>query len=567
MREKYRYIIDTSKDFITLINRDYIYEVANLAYLKRIGKPKSEILNCTVAHVWGDEIFENKIKGYLDRCFDGSEVQYIETFKFGLESRYMHVSYYPYRENDRDVSHALVYSHDISKLGKIESKLINYEYRDPMTGLFNQKSLDIILDMELEKAKRSTMEKLRAILFIDIVNFREVNQKFGHEIANVLLENTGLRIKECVRESDFIFSYQGSELVVILTHMVDNTDAARVAEKIFSQVSLPYQHNRFSIKLRPGIGIALFPDDGEERPTLMEKAVSAARESESQGKPYMFFDQELYTLSVKRLNMEAELTTAFQNQEFILYYQPIVDLKGRIKGAEALIRWNRGEKGLVSPIDFIPLAEDTGLIEEIGKWVMFTALRQLASWNSKRRIYISINLCAREFSNSQLPEIVKNALANAEDIDPDQLKLEITESEGIQNPEVFFKRIEKLKELGIEIYIDDFGTGQSSLEYLKTIPVDVFKVDRTFIENVDTDDDDREFLKSMISLIKTRNKKIIVEGISRKSQAKIMRSLGCERLQGFYYSMPVPPETLEKMLISDAALPSHKNGDSEDSHD
>ncbi len=555
MADKYKYIVDSSQDFITLINKDYIYEVVNSAYERIIKRPRSEILNKSVSHVWGEEIFQSKLKTYLDRCLSGEEVHYIETFKFGLDNKYMHVSYYPYRENETDVTHALVFTHDITKLGKIESKLINYEYRDPMTGLFNQKSLDIILDMEFEKAKRSRTENLRAILFIDISNHKEVNQKFGHEIGSVLLENTGLRIKECLRESDFTFSYMGSELVVFLTALSGKVDAGRVTEKLHFSITHPYQHHKYSIKLKAGIGIALFPDDGTEKSVLMEKAISASSEAVSRGKSYMYYDEELHNQSVDRLDMEAELTTAFQNREFELHYQPIVDCRGKILGAEALIRWNHSKKGLVSPIDFIPLAEDTGLIEEIGKWVIFTAARQLSKWVVNREVYLSLNLCAREFGNAELVEIVENALSNADNLDPKYFKLEITESEGIVNPESFIEQIRILKDLGIEIFIDDFGTGQSSLEYLKTIPADVLKIDRTFINHIHTDEADREFLAGMIAMIKTRKKMIIVEGISNLEQAEIVKSLKCDRMQGYYFSRPLKAEDFETLLLEDRTLP------------
>ena len=555
MSNRYKYIVDSSQDFITLINRDYIYEVVNPAYEKIIQKPRSEIINRTVSYVWGEKIFNKTVKGYLDRCLSGEEVHYVETFKFGLDNKYMHVSYYPYREDGAEVTHALVFTHDITKMGKIESKLINYKYRDPLTGLFNQKSLDIILDMELEKAKRSRTENLRAVLFIDIINHKEVNKKFGHEIGNILLENTGMRIKECLRESDFTFSYIGSELVVFLTAISSKTDAARVAEKLYNSITHPYHHQRYSIKLKAAIGIAVFPDDGLEKSALMEKVVSAAAEAVSSGKSYQYYDEKLHAASIQRLNMEAELTAAFQNHEFELQYQPIVDCSGKILGAEALIRWNHESKGLVSPIDFIPLAEDTGLIEEIGKWVIFTAARQLSEWVKKYNVYLSLNLCAREFGNNELVQIVKNALSNADNLDARHVKLEITESEAIKHPEKFIERIEILKELGIEIYIDDFGTGQSSLEYLKSIPADVLKIDKIFVDNIHTDKADKAFFAAMVSLVKTRNKKIIVEGVSCREQAEIIASLNCDRMQGFYFSKPLDAADFEKLLKAESNLP------------
>ena len=555
MAIKYEYIINTSKDFITLINKEYVYELVNLSYEKMIGKPRNEVLHNTVAEVWGDEIFRTKLKGYIDRCFKGEEVHYIDKFKFGLDVKYVHVSYYPYRNDDSETTHALVFTHDITKLGKIESRLINYEYRDPLTGLFNRKSMDIILEMELEKAKRSTTENLRAILFIDIYNLKDIIQKFSFEIGEMLLENTGLRIRETLRESDFIFCFMGTELAVILTHLSKKTDAAKVAEKLVHKIETPYHHRKHSIKLKPRIGISIFPIDGTDKSILINKAVSAAREAGLKNSSYMLYDEDLNEESIRKFNMESELAAAFQNKEFALDYQPIVNKEGKIRGAEALIRWYQPKYGMVSPIDFIPLAEDTGLIEEIGKWVIFTATRQLREWTKDYDVYVSLNLCAREFANKELSSIIKHALKSADNLDPRFLKLEITESEGIRNPEEFMKQISQLQSTGIEIFIDDFGTGQSSLGYLKTIPADVLKIDRSFIMNIDNDKEDLNFLRTIVEMIKSRNKKIVVEGVSSKKQAELLISLGCDRFQGYYFSRPLPPDRFRKLLDSKKTLP------------
>jgi diguanylate cyclase (GGDEF)-like protein/PAS domain S-box-containing protein len=555
MANKYEYIVNTSKDFITLINKDYIYELVNSSYEKIIAKPQEEILNHTVAAVWGNTIFETKLKNYLDKCFEGEEVHYIDKFKFGLEVKYVHVSYYPYRSKDSEITHALVFTHDITHLGKIESKLINYEYRDPLTGLFNRKSMDIILEMELEKAKRTNTEKLRAVLFIDIYNLTDINQKFGFDIGKMLLENTGLRIKETLRDSDFTFCFMGTELAVILTHLSKKTDAAKVALKLINMIEDPYHHNKHSIKIKARIGISLFPLDGVNKTILINKAVSASREAGQKNYNYMLYDEELNKESIRKLDMESELSSAFQNKEFVLYYQPIVNSEGIIKGAEALIRWNQPNKGMVSPLDFIPLAEDTGLIEEIGKWVIFTATRQLSEWTKNYNIYVSLNLCAREFANKELNSIVNNALERANNLDPKFLKLEITESEGIKNPEEFINQIKQLRKSGIEIFIDDFGTGQSSLEYLKSIPADVLKIDRSFITNIENDTEDLNFLETIINMIKIRNKKIIIEGINSYKQAQILKSMGCDSFQGYYFSKPLPEEKFTDLLIKGNPLP------------
>ena len=555
MKNKYEYIVNTSKDFITLINKNYIYELVNLSYEKIIGKPKSEILHHSVSEVWGKDIFNSKLKNFIDKCFRGEAVHYIDKFKFGLEIRYVHVSYYPYRNEKSEITHALVFSHDITQLGKIESKLINYEYRDPLTGLFNRKSMDIILEMELEQAKRSATENLRAVLFIDIYNLKDINQKFGFEIGKMLLENTGLRIRETLRDSDFTFCFMGTELAVILTHLSKKTDAAKVASKLINAIEDPYHHNLHSIKIKSRIGISIFPNDGNTNSELINKAVSASRDAGIKNSSYMLFDDELNKESIRKLNMESELSAAFQNNEFILYYQPIVNSSGNIKGAEALIRWNQSKTGMISPIDFIPLAEDTGLIEEIGKWVIFTATRQLEEWTKNHDIYVSLNLCAREFANKELSSIINNALDSAGNLNPKFLKLEITESEGIKNPAEFINQITQLRSIGIEIFIDDFGTGQSSLEYLKSIPADVLKIDRAFVINIESDVEDLNFLKSMVQMIKSRNKKIVVEGINSRTQAKILSAMGCDSFQGFYFSKPLPASEFKKLLDRKTPLP------------
>ncbi len=555
MSNKYEYIVNTSKDFITLINRDYVYELVNLSYEKMIGKPQNKILHHSVAEVWGNDLFTAKLKNYIDNCFKGEEIHYIDKFKFGLEIKYVHVSYYPYKNNDSEITHVLVFTHDITKLGKIESKLINYEYRDPLTGLFNRKSMDIILEMELEQAKRSETENLRAVLFIDIYNLKEINQKFGFEIGNMLLENTGLRIRETLRDSDFTFCFMGTELAVILTHLSRKTDAAKVAEKLINIIESPYHHNKHSIKVKSRIGISIYPTDGNNNSELINKAVSASREAGLKNSSYLLYDEDLNKESVRKLNMESALSAAFQNNEFVLYYQPIVNSLGEINGAEALIRWNQSNKGMISPIDFIPLAEDTGLIEEIGKWVIFTATRQLSEWTKDYDVYVSLNLCAREFANKELSLIINNALESAGNLDPKYLKLEITESEGIKNPKEFINQITQLRSIGIEIFIDDFGTGQSSLEYLKSIPADILKIDRSFIVNIENDPEDLNFLKTIVQMIKSRNKKIVVEGISSKKQAEILSSMGCDRFQGFYYSKPLPANEFKKLLTKGKPLP------------
>ena len=559
MEEKYEYIVNTSKDFITLIDRNYTYTIVNESYCKAIGKKKEEILNKTVSEVWGQERFQNTLKNYLDKCFTGKEIHYVEKFKFGDDQKYMHVSYYPYFDSKQvEVTHVCVFSHDITKLGEIESKLINYEYRDPVTGLFNRRSLEIILDMELEKAKRSEYENLRGILYIAIENLTTISRQHGHNIGNILLENTGVKVKEILRQSDYVFRYEGNELVVILSRLARNTDAAKVAEKILEALTTPYNYRDFSIVMDCYIGIAIYPEDGEERETILAHAISALGEAKNQKKHYLLFNPDIHKQAIHKLELERDLQKAFHNGEFILHYQPIVDKKSKIIGAEALIRWNHPALGFISPGQFIPLAEETGLVKEIGKWALFTATKQVKQWLEFYQLYVSINLSAPEFSNSLLPEIVESALRQAENLDPGCLKLEITESQGMLFPEKSIDRMEKMKELGIQIYIDDFGTGQASLNYLKKLPAEVLKIDKIFVEEIVENLNELSFLENIIALAKRRGKKVIIEGVSDEGKYQKLKDLECDAMQGFYFAKPVPPEEFEQFLREGGNLPKVK---------
>jgi len=555
MTNTYEYIVNRSHDFITLVNRDYVYEIVNDTYCAIIGLDRTQVLNHSVAEIWGQETFDERLKGYLDRCFAGEQVHYVERFKFGLEQRYMHVSYYPYGERDGEITHALVFSHDITKLGEVESKLINYRYRDPLTGLYNRRSLEIILDMEIEKARRSSGEKYRAVLFVGIENMTEINRKHGHSIGSVLLENTGLRIKETLRASDYVFRYEGTELVVILSSLTKDLHIGKVATKLVDKITTPYRYNDIDIKVECRVGASVFPDDGDSRETLVANALSALNDAVEKNQKYALFNPSTQQRAEARLRMEGELQHAFENEQFELYYQPIVDFAGTILGAEALIRWNSPGRGLLSPGEFMPLATETGIIELIGKWALFTTVRRLAEWNPRFNVYLTVNLTAREFESDMLLEIIRTALSQSPGADASALKLEITESECMSNPEEGIRRIKAIRDLGVQVYIDDFGTGQSSLAYLKNLPVDAFKIDRSFSQGLLARKDDRSFLETIIRLVKSRNRMVVVEGVSSADEVEALRTMGCDALQGFYFSRPVPAVNFVRYLESGGKLP------------
>ena len=554
MANTYEYIVNRSHDFITLVNRDYVYEIVNDTYCAIIGLERTQVLNHSVAEIWGRETFDERLKGYLDRCFAGEQVHYVERFKFGLEQRYMHVSYYPYGKPGA-FTHALVFSHDITRLGETETKLINYEFRDPLTGLYNRKSLEIILDSELEKARRSRTERRRAVLFVGVENLTEIHRVYGPSIGGVLLENTGLRVKELLRASDYVFRYEGNELAAILTFLTRPVDVAKVADKLVESMTTPYRYKDLDITLDCRIGAAVFPEDGQEREGLVGAARSALNETTREGKSFLLYDGRLHAQAVRRLKMESDLRHAFEQDEFELYYQPIVQPGGKVLGAEALIRWNRPEEGMLAPMEFIPLATETGIIRLIGRWALFAAARRLAEWSRRFSIYLSVNITAREFESGELIEVIRKALDQAELRDARGLKVEITESECMANPERAIARIKAIRDLGVEVYIDDFGTGQSSLGYLKDLPVDAFKIDRTFAQGLLEDPGDLHFLETIIDLVKSRGRKVIVEGVSTAEQAAVLRTMACDGFQGFYYAQPLSAAAFVACLEQGGHLP------------
>lgn len=547
MEVQFQYILNISKDYITLIDTEYRYRFVNDSYCKIMHKKADDIIGRTVKEIWNAVRFETAIKPYLDRAFKGEEVHCLERFAFGEQERFMHVIYYPYFD-DTKVTHVVVFSHDITKIKDLEDSLINYEFKDPITGLFNRQSLDIVLDMEIKKAKRSQSEGLRAVLFINMKNLNDIREIYGSQISDLLLENTSLKVRELLRTSDYVFHFHGNDLTVVLTNFTNKLDVSKVAEKIYSEITIPYDIKGVQVHLDCAIGVSIFPDDGFDKNEIIQKALSATNEAKRSNLHFMLFNQDLHTKALKRLALESDLYKAFELDELILYYQPIVDAHGKILGAEALIRWFHHDRGLIPPDNFIPIAERSDLIISIGKWVIFSACQFLKKLIKDYDIYISINLTAREFEDTDLIQIIEGALNGGAQIDPRHLKLEITETDSIKNQELTIAIMNNLKEKGLDIFIDDFGTGYSSLNYLKSIPSNLFKIDKSFIDPIADSEDDREFVKGIINIIKSRKKDVLVEGVSSKEQYEILKSMGCNKMQGYYFSRPIPSDKFEKVL-------------------
>jgi diguanylate cyclase (GGDEF)-like protein/PAS domain S-box-containing protein len=553
-KDRYKEIIHASRDFITLISRDYVYDFVNQSYSDQIGLSPEQILGRSVPDVWGSERFEKRIKKKLDECFQGNECHEIDQFKFGDSLKYIHVSYYPFFDGD-EITHAMVYSHDISMIKKLESKLLDFEFKDPTTGLFNRKSFNIVLDMELEKARRSARDGLRAVLFISLRNLSQINEHYGYELGDLLMESTALRIKEALRASDYVFRFDGKEFATILTTIKNPDDLPVVVEKIQENTNLPYNYKGAVIYIHCNVGAAIFPNDGDTREGISSCAIAAVNEANEKNESLVIFDKELHDKALYKARLRSDLRKAFVEKQFETYFQPIVDTEGNIRGAEALIRWKHPELGYISPANFIPIAESSGDVVMIDRWILFQVCRFIKQWESfLGDRYISINLSSREFCGPTLVEDLRGIIA-LEGISPASLKLEITESQSMENLETVIERITGLAQIGVDVLIDDFGAGYSSLAYLKQLPARTFKIDKSFVDRIAEDEEDRSFIIGLIALINSKNRTVLVEGVADRDQYEILRNLKVDYMQGFYFSKPRPADDFRRLLELGLPLP------------
>ncbi len=541
MGDQYEYIVNFSNDLITLINRDYRYDLVNDAYCRQIGRSRTELLGSTVADVWGQDTFDSVIRPRLEQCFSGETVQYFDTFVFGSVQRHMQVFFYPFRRDGDEISHILVISEDVTVLTEAESKLEEFEYRDQLTGLYNRNTMQITLEQQLQQAKRQP-ETTLVLMFVSMHNFKSINRTHGHQIGDLILSNSALRLSECVRSSDFVFRFDSANFVILLTQISQDVDASIVAQKIHETITLPYRLDTMDVRIDCRIGVAVYPRDATTASRLVQSANSACVEAEERDEPFLFFNEALHQQAVSRSELHTQLQRAFEHQEFELFFQPILEITGdtpRWAGAEALIRWNHPAHGLLAPDRFIALAEETRVVRTIDTWVLFMICERIAELRSHGDFFLSANISITSFIGPELPEIIERAVLEANLPNAGGLRLELTERMSILDTASLMTRVSELQALGLEVWIDDFGVGQSSLALLKQIPARGIKIDHSFLEDSYDREEDHAYLQSIVSGIAARKRDAILEGVSDATRYDIARSLDCRYLQGYYLSRPV----------------------------
>ncbi len=411
---------------------------------------------------------------------------------------------------------------------------------DPLTGLFNRNMFNERLQQALAQAAR--FERNLSLLFIDLDGFKNVNDTLGHNAGDALLSELAARLRATLREGDVIGRMGGDEFVVLVEEVAEATQAAEVAKKVLEMAARPFLYQGRECRVTASVGISIYPDDGKDAQTLLKNADIAMYLVKQQGKnSFRFYSPQMNVHLMERLSLESGLRLAMERGELTLLYQPKVGVRdGRVSGMEALMRWQHPTQGMISPAEFVPVAEDAGLITAIGEWALRAACRQARAWREQGlpQLRVAVNLSHKQILQESLIQTVREALHH-ERVEPARLELEITEEMLIRNPERAGRLLAQFKELGVRVVIDDFGTGYSSLNFLKRLPIDGVKIDRSLILDLPRDDDAAALTRGVVAMAHSLGIAVIAEGVETREQWEFLLGLGCEEMQGNYFSMPV----------------------------
>ena len=449
---------------------------------------------------------------------------------------------------------------DITDQKKTEAQIHFLSNYDRLTQLPNRQLFQDRVTQALATQKRHDLQG--AVLLINLDRFQRINDTLGPKCGDEMLREVAERLLHCVRHSDSVSRHDdqepttlsrlgGDEFTILLTHLSSAQNATKVAQRIQEALAVPFEVENRPVVITASIGIALLGQDGEDVDTLLRNAEAAMHAAQDQGRnTYQFYSKSMNVALAERLSLETDLRQAIDKGEFLLHYQPQVDIRRwEIVGVEALIRWPHPERGMVSPMSFIPLAEEIGLIDQIGQWVLRTACAQQVAWSAcgLGDITIAVNLSAVQFQQAALLDTIRTIVRET-GVDPARMELELTESTAMQQAENAVGTFNQLKEMGFSLSIDDFGTGYSSLAYLKRFPIDTIKIDRAFVKDLDTESEQAAIAIAIIAMAHGLKLRVLAEGVETQPQLDILRDQGCDAIQGYYFSQPLPAERVEQLI-------------------
>ncbi|HAF44984.1 MAG TPA: hypothetical protein DCK83_08630 [Gallionellaceae bacterium] len=439
---------------------------------------------------------------------------------------------------------------DITDRKHAEERIDFLAHFDALTGLPNRAQMEDRLKYAISMAKRN--KENIALMFIDLDRFKDINDTLGHSIGDGLLVLLAKRLRDMLREQDVVSRFGGDEFIVMLPG-TEVRGISLVVQKLLEIIAQPYQVEHYDLNLTASVGIAIYPGDGEDLESLSKNADAAMYRAKQDGRNcFRFFTAEMQERSARNLQLVNDLRHALEREQFHVLYQPQLSLQdGRIVGAEALLRWQHPELGLVTPAEFIPVAEDSGLILPIGEWVMRHAVRQAKEWmeNGSEPLVMAVNLSAVQFRHANLPDMVTRILEE-EDLPPEYLELELTEGVAMNDPQSAIAMMDNLHDRGIRMSIDDFGTGYSSLSYLKKFKIYKLKIDQSFVRDISTDPEDKAIVSTIISMARNLGLKTIAEGVETAGQLSFLLEQGCDEVQGYYYSKPLPAEQFAAFMAA-----------------
>jgi diguanylate cyclase (GGDEF)-like protein/PAS domain S-box-containing protein len=512
----------------------YTEAVKNTPRLLASGKHKPEFYK----HLWNTITSGNSYSNvFINRRKDGSLFYEEKTIT-------------PIKDWAGKITHFVSTGKDISERIQVQERLQHMAHHDALTDLPNRNLFLDRLQQSLTRARWHN--RLVAVMFLDLDRFKNINDTLGHNVGDQLLLQLSERLSKSVRDGDTIGRFGGDEFAILLDDIDSDSHISSLAQKLLDTLASPFKINKHELFVTASIGVSIFPGDGEDSDTLLRNADVAMYRAKDLGKNnYQFYSDDLSARIFERLTLETHLRHALDRNEFVLYYQPQIDARNdKITGVEALLRWQHPELGLVSPNNFVPLLEETGLIETVGHWALETACRQSRAWHDAgwSYLHLSVNISSRQFNNPNFISSV-NDIIDTTGINPEFLELELTESMLMRNASATINALHSLSVLGVRFAIDDFGTGYSSLSYLRRFPIDTIKIDRSFIHDVTDNPDDAAIASAIIVMAQNLSLNVIAEGVENQQQLDFLSSRNCHCLQGNLFSRPLPAEEMTAFLM------------------
>jgi len=561
---KYRSLVENASDAIIVI-QDKMVKFVNPNAVNLFCSPKEELIGKFLAELVHPDDRQMVLHSQA-KVLESEKVCHVYSFRlFDKEHhiKWIETKSTPIAWEGRPAT--LSFLSDVTERKKAEEEIRNLAYYDSLTGLPNRLLFQDHLSRALASAERRG--QMAAILFLDLDRFKNVNDTFGHTLGDMLLKGVAGRLEKALRKSDVISRdvngeladnlarFGGDEFVILLTDIKNPQDAANVAERLIYTLSDTFVLIGHEIVITTSIGISLYPNDGEGMDVLVKAADKAMYYAKAQGRNnYKFYRDTLHAPFREKFPSKADLLRALEDEQLTLYYQPQVDVRtGRLTGTEALVRWRHPERGLVSPAEFIPVAEEKGLIVPFSEWVLRAACHQNMEWQKAglRPVRVAVNSSGQVFKQKEFSEMISQIL-NGTGLLPQYLEIEVSESTMIQDEKEIFAALQILKATGIRLSIDDFGSGYSSLSYLRRFSLNAIKIHRSIVKDILEGADNKAFVTAIISMAHTLNLKVIAVGVETEEQLEFLRARGCDEMQGYYLSPPLPPDSITRLLQASA---------------